>query len=87
MFRTIVFSAFGAGLVVCVVISALQFFTTEPLILHAEQFEGTADSGHHHDAATPAHDHGEAGTGRRPMASSAGPIRSSPISFSARPSR
>ncbi|SDB41975.1 CbtA family protein [Bauldia litoralis] len=61
MFRTIVFSAFGAGLVVCVVISALQFFTTEPLILHAEQFEGTADSGHHHDAATPAHDHGDAG--------------------------
>ncbi len=62
MFRTIVFSAFGAGLAVCVVVSALQFFTTEPLILHAEQFEsGEADAGHHHDAAAPAHDHGDVG--------------------------
>ncbi|MCB1497876.1 MAG: CbtA family protein [Bauldia sp.] len=62
MFRNIVLSAFGAALVVCVVVSALQFFTTEPLILHAEQFEGggEGDPGHHHDAAAPAHDHGDA---------------------------
>jgi cobalt transporter subunit CbtA len=49
MFRTIVFSAFGAALAVCLAVSALQFFTTEPLILHAEQFEGGAV--HDHDAA------------------------------------
>jgi cobalt transporter subunit CbtA len=42
MFKTIVFSAFGAGLAVCLAVSALQFVTTEPLILHAEEFEGTA---------------------------------------------
>ena len=42
MFRTIVFSAFGAGLAVCLAVSALQFFTTEPLILHAEDFENVA---------------------------------------------
>ena len=40
MFRNIVISAFGAGLAVCVVVTALQFATTEPLILHAEEFEG-----------------------------------------------
>jgi cobalt transporter subunit CbtA len=40
MFKTIVFSAFGAGLAVCLAVSALQFVTTEPLILHAEEFEG-----------------------------------------------
>jgi cobalt transporter subunit CbtA len=57
MFKTILLSALGAGLAVCVALTALQFFTTEPLILHAEQFEGT---GHDHgDVATAAHDHGE----------------------------
>lgn len=54
MFRTILYSALGAGLAACVAITAVQTFTTEPLILHAEQFEG---GGHHHDAGTPAHDH------------------------------
>ena len=53
MFRTILFSALGAGIVVCVAMTALQAFTTEPLILHAEQFEG---GGHDHGAAA-AHDH------------------------------
>jgi cobalt transporter subunit CbtA len=52
MFRNIVFSAFGAGLVVCVAVSALQFFTTEPLILHAEQFEGAEAPAHEHSANT-----------------------------------
>jgi cobalt transporter subunit CbtA len=49
MFKTIVFSAFGAGLAVCLAVSALQFVTTEPLILHAEEFEGASAP----DAATP----------------------------------
>lgn len=39
MFRDIVVSAFGAALAVCVVVSALQFVKTEPLIHHAEAFE------------------------------------------------
>ena len=51
MFRTIVFSAFGAGLAVCLSVSALQSFTTEPLILHAEEFEGQAPTVHDHGAA------------------------------------
>lgn len=66
MFRTIVFSAFGAGLFVCVVVSAIQFFTTEPLIIHAEQFEGAAaDAGHHQGeaAADAGHDHQETAGG------------------------
>jgi len=42
MLRTMVFSAFGAAIAVCVAVSALQFFTTEPLILHAEEFESGA---------------------------------------------
>jgi len=54
MFRTILFSAFGAGVAVCLALTALQMFTTEPLILHAEEFEG---AGHSHGPAA-AHDHG-----------------------------
>jgi len=42
MFKTIVISAFGAGLAVCLVVTALQALTTEPLILHAEMFENAA---------------------------------------------
>jgi cobalt transporter subunit CbtA len=57
MLRTILYSAFGAGLAACLVITALQFFTTQPLILHAEEFEG---GGHDHGAAAPVHDHGDA---------------------------
>lgn len=51
MFRTIVFSAFGAGIAVCLSVSALQSFTTEPLILHAEEFKGQAPVAHDHGAA------------------------------------
>lgn len=51
MFRTMVFSAFGAGLAVCLVVSAVQLVTTEPLILHAEEFEGGASEGHDHAVA------------------------------------
>jgi len=50
MFRTIVFSAFGAGMAVCLSVSALQTVTTEPLILHAEEFEGQAPPVHDHRA-------------------------------------
>ena len=50
MFRTIVFSAFGAGIAVCLSVSALQTVTTEPLILHAEEFEGQAPPVHDHRA-------------------------------------
>jgi cobalt transporter subunit CbtA len=51
MFRDIVFSAFGAALAICVGISVLQAFTTEPLILQAEEFERNAQHDH---AAAPA---------------------------------
>lgn len=49
MFRNIVFSAFGAALAIGVCVSLLQAFTTTPLILHAEEFEG--GEGHEHAAA------------------------------------
>lgn len=63
MFRNIVVSAFGAALIVCLAVTALQFVTTEPLILHAEEFEGaapTADANaiHIHEDGE-AHDHDE----------------------------
>ena len=51
MFRNIVYSAFGAALVIGIGISVLQSLTTGPLILHAEEFEGGATHDH---AATPA---------------------------------
>lgn len=65
MFRNIVLSAAGAGLAVCVAMTLVQAFTTEPLILHAETFEGEAAHDHAADhaaapAAAPAeeaHDH------------------------------
>jgi cobalt transporter subunit CbtA len=49
MFRNIVYSAFGAALAVGVCVSLLQAFTTTPLILHAEEYEG--GQGHEHAAA------------------------------------
>jgi cobalt transporter subunit CbtA len=51
MFRTIVISAFGAGLAVCLAVTALQAVTTEPLILHAETFETAGVAAHDHGAA------------------------------------
>jgi cobalt transporter subunit CbtA len=51
MFKTIVFSAFGAALAICLSVTALQFATTEPLILHAEQYEGMAPVHDHRPAA------------------------------------
>lgn len=49
MFRNIVFSAFGAALAIGVCVSLLQAFTTTPLIIHAEAFEG--GEAHEHAAA------------------------------------
>lgn len=58
MFRTIVLSAAGAGVAVCLAVGAVQLVTTEPLILHAEEFEQAGAAVHDHDAATPvAHAH------------------------------
>lgn len=59
MFRTILLSALGAGLFACVAITVVQTFTTEPLILHAEQFEGGGHT-HDHGAAAPSHEHASA---------------------------
>lgn len=74
MFRTIVFSAFGAGIAVCLSVSALQSVTTEPLILHAEEFEGQAPLAHDHGAAmsVPAPDVRAAATEAEPWAPSDG---------------
>ena len=63
MFRTMVLSAAGAALVVCLVVSVLQFVTTVPMILYAEQFEEAAAGGHDDGAAAEeatAHVHDEA---------------------------
>ena len=49
MFRNLVLSAAGAGLVASLVVGALQLVTTEPLILAAEVFE---DAGGSESAAT-----------------------------------
>jgi cobalt transporter subunit CbtA len=54
MFKTMLLSALGAGVAACLAITVLQAFTTEPLILHAEQFEG---GGHDHGAAAAGHEH------------------------------
>jgi len=60
MFRTIILSAFGAGLVVGVALSVVQAVTTEPLLFHAETFEN-AEPAATGDAATPyAHGDGQA---------------------------
>lgn len=65
MFRGIVFSAVGAGLAVCLAVTVLQAFTTEPLILHAELFEQGGQAAHDHAAtvgeAVPVGHHHDAG--------------------------
>lgn len=61
MFKTMVFSASGAALVVCLLVSVLQFVTTVPMIQYAEQFEDSAGHSHSHDSAGAdvAHTHDE----------------------------
>lgn len=66
MFRNIVVSAFGAGIAVCLAISAVQFVTTEPLILNAEEFENgapVAEAVHEHNHEAVPHGHDEAAWG------------------------
>lgn len=60
MFKTIVFSAFGAALLVGVSVSIVQSVTTEPLILHAEEFENGGEA--------PAHDRAAPATASEPAA-------------------
>lgn len=62
MFKTIILSAFGAGLAVGVALSVVQAVTTEPLILHAETFENAepapaAAAAPHEHSTTEAHAH------------------------------
>lgn len=54
MFRRIFFTAVIAGLLSGVAISAVQEFTTTPIILHAEEFEGKGSD----PAGKPAQKHG-----------------------------
>jgi cobalt transporter subunit CbtA len=73
MFRDIVFSAFGAALAICVGISVLQAFTTEPLILQAEEFERTTP--HRHAVASETQAGWMAAQAREPVAQETGASR------------
>lgn len=63
IFRNVVFVAALAGLLAAVVMTALQMFSTVPLILQAEVYEQAAEPAPHEDAAAgteaaaPAHEH------------------------------
>jgi cobalt transporter subunit CbtA len=48
MLKRILLAGLVAGLIGGIVISVIQEFTTTPLILHAEQFEGAPAGGHTH---------------------------------------
>ena len=60
MFRNLVVSAAGAGIVVCLAVAGLQFVTTTPMILHAEVFEQAEAPSAHAAALAEANDHGAA---------------------------
>lgn len=66
MFKTIILSAFGAGLAVGIALSVVQAVTTEPLILHAETFENAepapAIAAPHEHSASEAHTDAPAAT-------------------------
>jgi cobalt transporter subunit CbtA len=59
MFQRIAISALIAGILGGLFVTALQGIAVTPLILEAETYEGAADAGHDHDAATAeaGHDH------------------------------
>lgn len=59
MFKTIILSAFGAGLVVGVALSVVQAVTTEPLLFHAETFENAEPAAAGETAAPHEHAAGE----------------------------
>ncbi|MDW6020542.1 CbtA family protein [Mesorhizobium sp. BAC0120] len=72
VFRNVVFVAALAGLVAAVVMTALQMFSTVPLILQAEDYEQAADVSGHDHAAFPADQHaGAADMSTTAMASEA----------------
>jgi cobalt transporter subunit CbtA len=60
-FQRLFFAALLAGLIAGAGMTALQQWRVAPLILEAEVYENTAaiPAAHEHDAATPAHEHGE----------------------------
>lgn len=68
VFRSIVFTAAAAGLLVGLAVTAVQHVRTVPLIHKAEIYEKQAEAAppapapaaHDHPAGTPAHDHGAA---------------------------
>ena len=51
MLKRVLLAGLVAGLIGGIVISIIQAFTTTPLILHAEAFEGASASGHTHGSA------------------------------------
>jgi cobalt transporter subunit CbtA len=60
VFRTIVFAAALAGLIVGAIISVVQFFGTVPLIQQSEVYEKAGAAAHHQNAAEEtAHHHAE----------------------------
>ncbi len=62
LFRTILFVAALAGIGTGVVVAAIHLFTTVPLIVQAETFEGSAPeeaAPHEHAPGTAEHSHGE----------------------------
>lgn len=60
-FRNVVFIAAIAGVFAGILMTAMQAFTTDPLIFQAEVFENAeAPAGHDHTAVTPAPDGGAA---------------------------
>ncbi|SHH03094.1 cobalt transporter subunit CbtA [Kaistia soli DSM 19436] len=71
MLKSIVLSAFGAGLLVGVILTGVQFLTTEPLILHGETYEQAAEAPAPAPETAPVpamstmagHDHGAAAAG------------------------
>lgn len=60
MLKSIILSAFGAGLVVGAILTGVQFLTTEPLILKGEVYEKAAEAGPAMTAIVETHDHGTA---------------------------
>jgi cobalt transporter subunit CbtA len=58
MFRRIFFTALMAGLLGGVAISAVQEFTTTPIIHHAEEFENKGSDPANNSGQKPAHKHG-----------------------------
>ena len=54
LFRNVVFIAALTGLLGSVAMTAMQMFTTVPLILQAEVYENAGAAGEHDHAAAPA---------------------------------